>query len=203
LKKHDFETVYASSFEITKEGADAFANATFYTEEGLEGVKKIWLDRKITLTLDESVPAIGAPHAWGVGYDGSGVKIAIIDTGIWKDHPDLAGKVIAEGDFTDDGTPMDLYGHGTHCAGIAAANGTVKGVAPGALLINAKALNKNGQGYISWAMAAWEWAAEQGANVISMSFGTSPTDGTAPWDIALNTIVDNYNIVAVAAAGND
>jgi subtilisin family serine protease len=202
LKKQDFETVYASSAELTKEEANAFANATFYTEGGLEGVKKIWLDRKIQLSLDESVPGIGAPYAWDLGYDGSGIKIAIIDTGIWKDHPDLAGKVIAEKDFTDDGTPMDLYGHGTHCAGIAAANGTVKGVAPGASLINAKALNKQGSGYMSWAMAAWEWAAEQGANIFSMSFGTSPTDGTAPWDIELNTIVETYNIVAVVAAGN-
>jgi subtilisin family serine protease len=202
LKKHDFETVYASSFEITKEEANAFANATFYTEGGLEGVKKIWLDRKVELSLDESVPGIGAPYAWDLGYDGSGIKIAIIDTGIWKDHPDLKGKVIAEKDFTDDGTPMDLFGHGTHCAGIAAANGALKGVAPGASLINAKALNKQGSGYMSWVMAAWEWAATQGANVFSMSFGTSPTDGTAPWDIELNTIVDTYNIVAVVAAGN-
>jgi len=202
LKKREFKTVNASSAAVKKGDANEFARATFHTEGGLEGVEKIWLDRKVKLSLDESVPGIGAPYAWNQGFDGTGIKIAILDTGIWKDHPDLAGKVIAEEDFTEDGTPTDLFGHGTHCAGIAAANGTVKGVAPGASLINAKVLDKDGGGYISWAMAGWEWAAEQGAHVFSMSFGAGPTDGTDPWDIALNEIVESYNIVAVAAAGN-
>lgn len=202
LRKIDFETIYASSADVAKEEADEFAEAVFYTEGGLEGVDKIWLDRKIKLSLDDSVPGIGAPYAWDQGYDGTGIKIAIIDTGIWKDHPDLAGKVIAEKDFSDDNNPTDLYGHGTHCAGIAAANGALKGVAPEALLINAKALNKEGFGFTSWIMAAWEWAAAEGANVFSMSFGGEPTDGTAPCDIALNMIVDKYNVVAVAAAAN-
>ena len=58
LKKVDYETIYASSVEISKEDLSEFANAVFYTDEGLEGVDKIWLDGKITLTLDESVPGI-------------------------------------------------------------------------------------------------------------------------------------------------
>lgn len=201
-KKLDFKTVEAISADVAKEEADDFARATFRTGGGLKGVKKIWLDRKIKLSLNESVPGIGAPYVWGEGYDGGGIKIAILDTGIWKDHPDLTDKVIAEMDFSDDGTPTDLFGHGTHCAGIAAANGTVKGVAPGALLINAKVLNQYGSGLSSWAMAAWEWAAEQGARVFSMSFGAGPTDGTSPEDMVLNGIVDMYDIVAVASSGN-
>ena len=202
-KKFDFEAVIASSADVTKEDADEFADAVFYTEGGLDGVTKIWLDQEVELSLDESVPGIGAPYAWEQGYNGTSIKVAVLDTGIWKDHPDLAGKVIAEKDFTDDETTEDLYGHGTHCAGIAAASGLLKGVAPGASLINAKVLNKAGKGYTSWIMAAWEWAAEQGANIFSMSFGTAPTDGKAPWDKALDTLVDECNIVAVAAAGND
>jgi len=202
LKKLDFEVVYASSAEITKQDVDDFATELFYTKGGFEGVKKIWLDRKIKLFLDESVPGIGAPYVWEQGFDGTGIKIAILDTGIWKDHPDLAGKVIAEKDFTDDMTTEDLHGHGTHCAGIVAANGTLKGVAPGASLINAKVMNKNGVGYSSWIIAGWEWAAEQGAHIFSMSFGGGPTDGTGILDKALNAIVEEYNIVAVAAAGN-
>ncbi|MEM2249870.1 MAG: S8 family serine peptidase [Candidatus Bathyarchaeia archaeon] len=203
LKKHDYEIIYASAAEVVKDNADDFANFIFYSKEGLEGVDKLWLDQKIRLSLDESVPAIGAPYAWAQGYDGSGIKVAILDTGIWKDHPDLIGKVVAENDFTEDGTPMDLNGHGTHCAGIVAANGILKGVAPGALLINAKVLGKDGTGQVSWAIKGFEWAAQQGAKIFSMSFGAAPTDGTGPMDKAINAIVEKYNIIAVAAAGND
>jgi subtilisin family serine protease len=108
-------------------------NETFKTLVERPEIKKIWLDKKVKASLYDSVPLIGAPELWERGYKGSGLKIAILDTGIDDTHPDLDDldddpvtfdpKVIVKNDFTDDETTEDLYGHGTHCAGIAAGTG--------------------------------------------------------------------------------
>ncbi|MEK6877534.1 MAG: S8 family serine peptidase, partial [Thermoproteota archaeon] len=86
--------------------------------------------------LEKSVPLIGADLPRSEGFDGSGIKIAIIDTGIDYNHHDLFGfgpdgKVIGGHDFVDnDDQPIDTNGHGTEVAGIIAADGNLKGVAP-------------------------------------------------------------------------
>ncbi|MHC1571673.1 MAG: S8 family serine peptidase [Methanosarcinales archaeon] len=108
-------------------------NKTFKTLVERPEIKKIWLDKKVKASLYESVPLIGAPELWKSGYNGSGLEIAILDTGIDDTHPDLDDiddnpatfdpKVIVKKDFTDDDTTEDLCGHGTHCAGIAAGTG--------------------------------------------------------------------------------
>ncbi|MBO3802883.1 MAG: S8 family serine peptidase [Candidatus Brockarchaeota archaeon] len=175
-------------------------------------VKRISLDREVHALLDVSVPTIGAKSVWGEGYDGSGIKIAICDTGIDKNHPDLKGKVVAENKFLSsiwgimEGTE-DNNGHGTHVAGIAAGTGAssggkYKGVAPGASLINAKCLDRFGSGYLSDVIAAIEWSVDMGADVISLSIGAEgPCDGSC----ALCTAVDNAvgrGVVVAVAAGN-
>jgi len=199
-------------------------NESIHTLLNKEDVRKIWLDRKMYISLSESVPLIGAPELWDEGYDGTGVEIAILDTGIDSTHPNLDDlddnpktidpKVIRAIDFTDDDDVNDLAGHGTHCAGIAAGTGEAnfgaKGVAPGALLWNVKVLNQYGWGQWSWIIEGIEYAsygpdgiANTGdeADIISMSIGGSPTDGTDPVSLAVDAAVD-AGVVVVIAAGN-
>jgi len=174
---------------------------------GKPQAKRIWLDGIIHPSLNESVPLIGAPSVWAAGYDGTGIKIAILDTGIDSTHPDVSGKIVAAVDMTDDGTTDDLHGHGTHVAVIAAGTGAAsggkfKGVAPGASLMNVKVLNQWGSGYYSWIISGIEYATLNGANIISMSLGGPPTDGNDPLSLAVDTAVA-YGVVASVAAGNE
>jgi len=118
---------------------------------------------------------IKARQAWDITKGSSSIKIAILDTGIDMDHPDLASKIVSSIDFT--GSPNsynDIFGHGTHCAGIAAAatnNGIgVAGVCPDCSLMNVKILDDSGFGYSTWVADGIRWATDNGANVISMSF---------------------------------
>jgi len=146
---------------------------------------------------------------------GNGIKIAIIDSGIDYTHPDLGGclgpncKVIDGYDFANkDNDPMDDNGHGTHCAGIAASNGAVKGVAPEAKLYAYKVLNSMGSGYTNDIIAAIERAVDPNqdgnfddkADVISMSLGGSG-DPDDPLSQAANNAVKN-GVVVVVSAGN-
>ncbi|MEU8264731.1 S8 family serine peptidase, partial [Micromonospora sp. NPDC048999] len=78
---------------------------------------KIWLDAVREPALEQSVPLIGAPTAWSAGFDGTGVRVAVLDSGIDATHPDLAGKVSARRNFTEGvEDDRDLVGHGTHVA---------------------------------------------------------------------------------------
>ncbi|MEA3323749.1 MAG: S8 family serine peptidase [Euryarchaeota archaeon] len=150
---------------------------------------------------------INAPLMWSHGYDGINVNISILDTGIDDMHPDLIGKVIAEEDFTDDGTPDDQEGHGTHCAGIAAGkyntSTNVTGVAPGATLINAKVLNKTGYGNTSGILSGIQMSIDHNADIMSMSLGGWQGDGTGR-DLESMAVTNavNAGCVVVIAAGN-
>ncbi len=165
----------------------------------------------------QSVPEIGAPSLWNVGINGSGIKIAILDTGIDPTHPDFfingTSKIVANASFVDfngDGIPdesvIDLHGHGTHCAGIAAGVGNylsnLKGVAPGAQLIAGKVLCNEGWGFTSWIVKGIEWAVNQSADVISMSLGGSATVSYDP-DVAAIKNATEHGVLVVVAAGNE
>jgi subtilisin family serine protease len=198
---------------------------SIHTLSNEEYVRKLWLDKKMYVSLSESVPLIGAPELWDAGYDGAGIEIAILDTGIDSTHPSLDDldddpattdpKVIRAIDFTDDNTINDLNGHGTHCAGIAAGTGGdgigPKGVAPGALLWNVKVLAEYGEGLSSWVIEGIEYATfgpdgvpntGDEADIINLSLGGSPTDGTDPVSLAVDVAVDAGVIVAITA-GNE
>ncbi|MFI0418108.1 S8 family peptidase [Spongiactinospora sp. 9N601] len=173
-----------------------------------DGLAKVWLDGKVRASLEHSVPQVGAPEAWKSGFDGKGVKVAVLDSGIDRDHPDLRGKVTDERNFTTAQSATDRLGHGTHVASTIAGQGTGtparKGVAPGAELVNGKVLNDSGQGSESEVLAGMEWAAREArADVINMSLGGSATDGTDPLSVAVDTLTAETGTLFVIAAGNE
>ena len=112
-------------------------------------------DRELNATLDYANPTVGADIAFQYGWDGEGIGIAIIDSGVEK-HEDLtrtSDRIVYNEGFDEPGKFGDAYGHGTHVAGMAAGDGdkspqsaTFQGIAPKAHLINLRVLDKDGQG---------------------------------------------------------
>jgi subtilisin family serine protease len=151
---------------------------------------------------------VDAEKAWAVGR-GEGVTIAIVDTGVDLEHPDLKGAFVDGFDFVDnDSRPDDENGHGTHVAGIAAARSNnyvgVAGVAPQAKIMPIRVLDDDGRGSASDVEAGVKWAVDRGADVVNLSLSGSVvveglTRGT------LNAMVDyawSKGAVPVIAAGN-
>jgi thermitase len=149
-------------------------------------------------TADADVDAV---EAWSV-TTGSGIKVAVLDSGVASDNPDINPKVVARGNFSGAATNEDNYGHGTHVAGIVAAtaNNTmgVAGVCPGCTILAGKVLNDSGIGSSSGLANGINWAVSNGAKVINMSIGVRASR-------TLETAVNNAwgkGVVLVAAAGN-
>lgn len=171
------------------------------------GITKLWLDRKLEVTLGDSVPQVGAPEAWAAGYDGTGATVAVLDTGVDASHPDLAGQIVASESFVPGEDTGDVNGHGTHVASTIAgtgeaSGGTYKGVAPGADLVVGKVLDASGYGQASWLIDGMEWAAGR-ADVVSMSLGDPEyTDGLDPMSQAVNELTADTGVLFVVAAGN-
>lgn len=146
---------------------------------------------------------IQSPQAWDIQKGQPQVQVAILDTGIDQDHPDLLGKVDSWQNFTTSSTNDDLYGHGTHVAGIAAAATAntigVAGTGRDIHLISVKVLDDSGSGYYSWVANGIKWAADQNIKVINMSLGGS--FGSRTLQDAVN-YAWNKGAILVAAAGN-
>jgi len=146
-----------------------------------------------------------APQAWDITHGSSGIRIAILDTGVDSSHPDLGAKVVAKENFTSSDTAEPVNNsHGTHVAGIAAAisnNGIgVAGLGYDCSLMNVKVAGDDGYGYYSWIAQGIIWATDNGADVINLSLG-----GTSP-SSTLEQAVNyawNHGVVVVAAAGNN
>lgn len=153
---------------------------------------------------------VNARPLWDRGINGSGVLVAVLDSGIDENHPDLAGKVVGEINFVDsERTTDDLLGHGTAVAGLIAGSGTASGgeymgVAPGAGLLNVRVIDSQGSGAISDIIAGIDWAVENGADVLTMSLGgLNLGESNPPISMAADNAMDAGTVVCVAAGNLD
>jgi serine protease AprX len=181
------------------------------------GVESIAADQPVFASLDVAAAAVNAAAAWNSNKIGSGVGVAIIDSGVGYNHPDLAGRVVYNQDFTGQNQAADQYGHGTHVAAAVAGSGakstgtgytkTFKGIAPGVKIINLKALNSAGAGTDSTVIAAINKAvalkSTYNIRVINLSLGRPVTGSykTDPLCLAVEAAW-KAGIVVVVAAGN-
>lgn len=188
-------------------------------------VKEIYPDLEVQVLLHDSISQIDADivHGFvdseGNYLRGQGVTIAILDTGIDHNHPDLGGclgdncKVIESIDFTNtihNGIGIDDHGHGTHVAATAAGNGSLIGVAPDASLISYKVLDSRGRGSTSSIISAIERAMDPNQDgffddhidIISLSLGNRDGFSNNPMSLAIDSAV-NVGVIAVIAAGNE
>ena len=163
-------------------------------------------ENEIRTYIENSVPYIGTEIPRMDGIDGTGIKIAVIDTGVDFNHPDLFGwgpdgKVIGGYNFIEENQlPMDTNGHGTKVAGIIAADGNTLGVAHKAKILAYK-VSEDGEGVSSELIRkAIEKAIEDKADIINISLGVNKTNSKI--DSAVNHAWDN-GIFVVTAAGND
>jgi major intracellular serine protease len=170
-------------------------------------------------SLEETVTEIpfgvlqlGAPEIWAEGEKGKGIVVAICDTGIDRNHPDLADQIIGGRNFTNEGSTDDFgdrNGHGTHVAGTIAAKANasgVVGVAPEAKLLICKVLNEQGSGDYSGIVKGIRWATNwRGTNnervrVINMSLGGAYNDPNL-YKAILEAC--SQGILVVVASGNE
>ncbi|MBQ8760155.1 MAG: S8 family serine peptidase [Bacteroidales bacterium] len=171
---------------------------------------------KAEVEITDNVVKVNAPEVWEQGYTGEGVLVAILDTGINYEHPDLADHLWDGGAqypnhgynvYDGNTNTMDMRGHGTHCAGTLCGDGTAgkqTGVAPDVTLMCVKTLNDEGNTNANAICAAMEFAVEHGAEVLSMSLGVlapSVSEKTMIRQTCVNTL--EAGVIASVAVGND
>ncbi|MBF2053848.1 MAG: peptidase S8 [Candidatus Sericytochromatia bacterium] len=169
--------------------------------------------------LQWSLNKVGIPNAWNIGGQGRAeVLVAVIDSGVDYQHPDLKGQIVNGKDFMPDtvsgpngegspdavgNDPLDQMGHGTHVAGVIAAlsnNRTgIAGIAPGVKVLNIKTLNRDGWGSAFAVAQGITSAVDQGARIINLSLGSS--DGSKPIELAIQ-YAQSKGALIIAASGN-
>src|SRR5205085_3781028 len=161
---------------------------------------------------------LGGTTTTSYTLDGTGIGIAVLDSGIDITHKAFLGnddrlRIVVNKDFTGEGRTDDPYGHGTHVATIAAGNGRISnaryiGIAPNANLLNLRVLNSQGAGSVSSVLAALDWLMTNrtayNVRVVNMSLGMPAVDSylNDPVCKAVRRLVD-AGVVVVAAAGNN
>jgi serine protease AprX len=162
-----------------------------------------------------NVTKVNVPAVWALGYTGTGIKVGVLDTGVNYNHVDLADHMWNDPSYpnhgydfvNNDNNPMDDHGHGTHCAGTVAGDGTAgsqTGMAPSATIIALKVLDAGGSGTESGVWAAIEFIVDHSGDVISMSLGWQHSWGVdrASWRNSFNNALA-AGVIAAVAAGNE
>jgi thermitase len=152
-----------------------------------------------------ALPVIGAPDAWtNLSADVPEITVAVIDSGICADHPDLAGRILDGWDFLEqDSVPQDEFGHGCAVSGVIAANPNngvgIIGAAPNAEIMPLRVLDAQGVGSYSDVAAAIVYAVDNGAQIINLSLG-----GPSPSSTLESAVhyADSHGVMVIAAAGN-
>ncbi|WP_189783580.1 S8 family peptidase [Streptomyces capitiformicae] len=224
------ESIDATAVTLPKNDGGALWRTLTASAEGADGelrpaIEKVWLDTPVELTdegsaadepettpegdvaVSDLVGQINAKGVRGRGLDGSGVRVAVIDTGVRATHPDLKDRVSKSANFiTWDDETGDVDGHGTHVAGIiagtgAASDGKYEGVAPGAEILSARVLS-GPLGSLSHIINGMEWAADEGVDIVNVSLGSRAlSDGTDPWSLATDALLER-GVLPVVSAGN-
>jgi len=195
----------------------ALASSPFLTN-----IAYITPDRQLSRSLDITDQSVNANLAWPSGWDGSGIGVAVIDSGVANKADLLAAngassRVVYNQSFVPGLDASDQYGHGTHVAGILGANGkastgtgftrTLKGIAPNANIVNLRVLDQNGNGQESWVIAAIDQAialkSQYNIRVINLSLG-HPVYESYALDPLCQAVEAAWKagIVVVVAAGN-
>jgi len=229
--KHDFNETLA--LEISEKELEELRNSPY--------IESIEIDRPVRAFLQDSVPLVNATDVWnakvsGNNITGEGETVCVLDTGINFSHPDLQGKNLTcnvdcltggvyppnSSNCVRNCSVTDGNGHGTHVAGIIAANGNIKGVAKGVNLIGVKVLADDGGGYTTDVKAGMDWcnnhADEYNITAMSLSLGITYQDNNTGYPYyqycdsdhdsginfvsAINTAVSK-NITVAIATGND
>lgn len=177
---------------------------SYLREGGAASLQKQWALSKIR-----------AQEAWkrAGNYGSRHIKVAIIDSGVDYNHSNLAPNIVAGFDFQDnDNDPFDIVGarnigHGTHCAGVIGATGLVEhgvvGISPEVSIMPLRFLGENGQGDLNTAVKAVDYAVQQGAHVISASWGAAvKREDVRPLLEAIKR-ADDRGVIFIAAAGNE
>lgn len=209
-KQQELEEEYGVTFTQDQENngvyvinTDENSNTEGLTEE-IDATVETDIPVKMAAdTIDWGISRIGANSIW-TESTGSGIKVAVIDTGVQITHPDLSSNITTGYDFVNNDTnPSDDNGHGTHVSGIIAAvqnqSGTI-GASHNAKIMPVKVLNADGYGYLSDVAKGIYYAADNGARIINMSLGAT-TDSLILRD-AVNYAA-RKGVLVVSAAGNN
>jgi subtilisin len=196
--KHEYTIIPAVAAELPQKAIDALSKNP--------NIDLIEPDGQAQILADEvpwGITRINAASAQAEGFTGTGIKVAVLDTGIDYTHPDLKANYLGGYDFVNrDNDPMDDHSHGTHVAGTVAAASNdigVLGAAPQAGLYSVKVADSSGYCSYSNIIAGINWAVDNNANVITMSLGGTSSSST------LQSACDNAyskGVVLVGAAGN-